>query len=48
MASKGGFGGNSIMATSYEAKALHQALIYVLLYALAGVVSHDGQRQNRE
>ena len=48
VAGKGGFGGISIMATPYEAKALHQALIYVLLYALAGVVSHDGQRQNRE
>lgn len=39
------FGGISIMATPHDAKALHQALIYVLLYALAGVLSHDGQER---
>ena len=46
-AGRDGFGGISIMATPHEAKALHQALIYVLLYALAGVVSHDGTGQHR-
>ena len=40
-------GGISIMATPHDAKALHQALIYVLLYTLAGVLSHDGQEQQR-
>ena len=41
------FGGISIMALPHEAEALHQALIYVLLYALAGVLSHDGQERQR-
>ncbi len=44
---KDGFGGISIMATPHDATALHQTLVYVLLYALAGVVSHDGTGQHR-
>ena len=30
------------MATPYEAQSLHQTLTYVLLYALAGVLSAEG------
>jgi guanidinopropionase len=41
-AGRGRFGGLSIMATPYEAQSLHQALMYVLLYALAGVLSSEG------
>ena len=35
------FGGISLMATPYEARTLHQTLMYVLLYALAGVLSSE-------
>jgi agmatinase len=40
-AGRGRFGGLSIMATPYEARSLHQALMYVLLYALAGMLSSE-------
>ena len=33
--------GISIMATPHNARALHQALLYALLYALAGMVSGE-------
>jgi arginase family enzyme len=36
------FGGVSLMATPHEARSLHQTLIYVLLYALAGVLVSNG------
>jgi arginase family enzyme len=39
------FGGVSIMATPHDAKALHQTLMYVLLYMLAGVLTHEEQRE---
>jgi len=42
VAGRGRFGGLSIMATPYEAQSLHQTLMYVLLYALAGVLSSEG------
>ena len=42
VAGRGRFGGLSIMATPYEAQSLHQTLTYVLLYALAGVLSTEG------
>ncbi len=35
------FGGVSIMATPHDARGLHRTLIYVLLYALAGVLSGE-------
>ncbi len=35
------FGGLSIMATPHDARALHQVLLYVMLYALAGMVSTE-------
>jgi guanidinopropionase len=38
-AGRGKFGGVSLMATPHEARSLHQTLMYVLLYALAGVLS---------
>ncbi len=40
-AGRSGFGGISLMATPHEARTLHQTLMYVLLYALAGVLSSD-------
>jgi arginase family enzyme len=36
------FGGVSLMATPHEAQTLHHTLIYVLLYALAGILSSEG------
>ena len=41
-AGRGKFGGVSLMATPHEARSLHQTLMYVLLYALAGVLSSEG------
>jgi len=38
-AGQGKFGGVSLMAIPHQAQSLHQTLIYVLLYALAGVLS---------
>ena len=38
-AGRGKFGGVSLMAIPHQAQSLHQTLIYVLLYALAGVLS---------
>lgn len=38
-AGKQRFGGISIMATPNEAKALHHALMYMILYALAGITA---------
>ena len=38
------FAGLSFMATPYNATALHSILIYVLLYALAGMAESDGTR----
>jgi guanidinopropionase len=42
-AGRGKFGGVSLMATPHEARSLHQTLMYVLLYALAGVLSSKAQ-----
>ena len=41
-AGKDRFGGVSIMATPHDAPALHQAQLYMLLYALAGALSSEG------
>jgi agmatinase len=41
-AGKGGLAGISIMATPHDARALHQALLYTLLYTLAGMLSSEG------
>src|SRR5919199_3093725 len=41
-AGRGKFGCVSLMATSHEARTLHQTLMYVLLYVLAGVFSSEG------
>jgi hypothetical protein len=38
-AGRGKFGGVSLMAIPHQAQSLHETLIYVLLYALAGVLS---------
>src|SRR5215212_5726811 len=38
-AGQGKFGGVSLMAIPHQAQSLHQTMIYVLLYALAGVLS---------
>lgn len=40
-AGKERLGGISIMATPHEARSLHQAMIYVLLYTLAGAISGE-------
>ena len=40
-AGKERLGGISIMATPQEARSLHQAMIYVLLYTLAGAISGE-------
>ena len=41
-AGKDRLAGISIMATPHDARALHQVLLYALLYALAGMVSGEG------
>ena len=42
-AGKGGLAGISIMATPHDTRALHHALLYVLLCALAGILYGEGR-----